>query len=94
MNCEFSFTGHGSGQVPSSAGVNPRVLWTSVEDHQGTFIIVIHKCVMTVLGQQDIILKASMVSFSNSVQFSKDFIFIFGKFPFLIGLADYFILHF
>ena len=65
MNGEFSFTGHRSCQVPSSAGVNTGVFRTSVQDHQGAFIIIVHKCVMAALRQQGVILKANAVSFSN-----------------------------
>lgn len=61
MYCEFGLTGHRSCQVPGGAGVNPGVFRASVQDHQGTLIIVVHKCVMTTLRQQDIILEAKTV---------------------------------
>lgn len=58
MNGEFSFTGHGTCQIPSCARVHPRVIWRSIEDDQGTFVVIVHKRVMTALRQQDVILKA------------------------------------
>lgn len=55
---EFSFAGHRTGQVPGCAGVDAGVIGRSVQDDQGTLVVVVHKRVMTALCQQGVILKA------------------------------------
>lgn len=57
VNRELGFTRHRSCQVPGGAGVDSRVLRLCVQDHQGTFVIIVDKGEMTALGQKDVVLR-------------------------------------
>lgn len=70
MDGEFSFAGHRTRQVPGCAGVDAGVVRRSVQDDQGTLVVVVHKGVMTALCQQGVILKAGdMDQQKSSVDF-------------------------
>lgn len=49
MDSELRFAGNGAGEVLGSAGVDPRILWLSVEHHQRALVIIVHKGKMATL---------------------------------------------
>lgn len=57
MDGEFGLAGVGAGQVLRGAGVHTGVIGAGVEDNQGVFWVIVHKCEVAALGEQHIILQ-------------------------------------
>lgn len=57
VHCELGLAGVGSGQVLRGARVNPRVLSAGVEDDEGIFWVIVHKCEVAALQEKRVILR-------------------------------------
>lgn len=57
VNCELSLAGVGAGQVLRRAGVHTRVLGAGVEDNEGIFRVIVHKCEVAAFREEHIILQ-------------------------------------
>lgn len=57
MDGEFGLAGVGAGQVLRGAGIHTGVIGAGVEDNEGVFWVIVHKCEVAALGEQHIILQ-------------------------------------
>lgn len=57
MDGDFGLAGVGAGQVLSGAGVHAGVFGAGVEDNEGVFWVIVHKCEVAALGEEHIILQ-------------------------------------
>lgn len=57
VNCELSLAGVGASQILRSAGVNTRVFRAGIEDNEGIFWVIVHKCEVAAFREKHVILQ-------------------------------------
>lgn len=67
VNGELSLAGVGAGQVLSRAGVDTGVFGAGVEDDEGVFWVVIHKCEVAAFRQKRVVLQKADHLFASSL---------------------------
>lgn len=73
MNCELSFAGVGAGQVLGSGGVHSGVFGAGVEDNEGVLGVIVHKCEVVALREEDIVLRQTNPIWSTCCAVAQQF---------------------